>query len=114
MLRRQSAVRHISFVELNEMLNGFSKVLQRYHINSIKPLEIEDQIPAAMLAEKLGVRIAENGKSFSVYGDKVPDICLFNKKHPENHFNNNMSISYEDIEMDVDNDYQKVVFEWNK
>ena len=96
-------------------MNSFCEVVQRYkQIQSIKPLDIEDQIPAALLADKLGIRVSDKGTSFSIYGDKAPDICLFNKKHPEDYFNNSVSISYEDIEIDVDGKYQKVVFEWMK
>ena len=115
MLRRTSQLRHISFIEFNELMNTLVERVSDLRIDSINPLDSRDLIPAAFLAQKLGVIINYQGTTtFSIYNDKLPTISIFAKNHQSDLYNNKDNRYYEEIDVEEDGYHQQVTFEWEK
>lgn len=115
MLRPNSIIRHISYVEFMQMLNALADRLTSENIKALTPIDpYEDLIPCAHLAYKLGVPLTTGGKTFSIYSDQMPDICMFKKVHESEHYNNSNENYLEEIPVESDGYHQKIKFEWDK
>ena len=92
MLLKQSAIRHISYTELDAMLRELA-YRARGTVQGIKPQTQRDEVPAALLAHFLKVPYGK-GTEFSIFSDATTDICLFKKEYDSEHYNRNVKQKY--------------------
>ena len=115
MLRKTSQIRHISYIEFNEMIKSLLERLKDHQLHSINPLEPRDLIPAAFIAQKLNIPIDYNSPTtFSIYNDKIPIISFFAKNYESDLYNIGDTLYLEEIDVDPDGYHQEVKFEWEK
>ena len=115
MLRPTTMIRHISFVEFNQMMNTLADRLRGKGIEELTPVDKHrDLIPCAYLAYKLGAQVTDNGKKFSVMSSTLPDVCIFKKVYPSDHYNSINENYLEEIEVSEDGWHTKITFEWEK
>lgn len=112
MLLKQSKIRHISYLELDGMLRDLAERV-RGSVKGIKPQTSRDYIPAALLANFLNVPLGQ-GTEFSIYSDATTEICLFKKEYESEHYNRTVKHYIDIVQVEVDGNYQKITFEWEK
>ena len=116
MLRPKSVIRHISFIEFNQMMNSLAETVRSsgLKVQGLTPIDKRDLVPAALLAYKLDVPINNNSTTFSIYSDSLPNICMFKKTYESDHYNVDSKAYLEEIDVEEDGYHQKIVFEWEK
>lgn len=114
-LRKQSAVRLISWEELETMVRSLgTMIMARERPSSITYRSEDDAIPAFMLAKFLNVSVNGSGKLFSVNDDLMPDYSFFAKKYQSSFYNKNTKFYLEELEVTENGDVQQIRFPWDK
>lgn len=114
-IRKQSAIRHLSYEELDLLVRNLAEQIKVKGIRvvGIQPKSVEDVVPSYLLANFLQVPYG-NGSVFSLYSDYVSDFCLFKLIYDSDHYNKDIKAHVEEIEVENDHSYQKVTMPWRK
>ena len=115
-LRKESAVRHVSYEELDMMLRNLVEMIrgQGIIVKGIQPRNRDDLPAAAILADMLNVPFDMKGHMFSIYSEYDEDFCLFRKRYESEHYNKRTKIFAEDIHVEDDHSHTKVTMPWRK
>ena len=116
-LRTTSAVRHLSYEEIDSMVRTIVERVRSMgmKIEGIEPKDRADVVVAAMIADRLGVPLGVNtGTMFSTYSHYGADICLFKLIYDSDHYNRDIKIHVEEIVAESDHSYQTVTMPWRK
>ena len=114
--RKETAVRHLSYEEMDMMLRELAEQI-RYKgikVTSIAPKDEEDYVCAAILAAFLGVKVRQGDRVFGLYSEYGVDFCLFNKKYDSDHYNTDTQCYVDTVEVDNEMRYTKVTLPWIK
>lgn len=115
-IRKTSAIRHISYEELDEMLRRLAeRVLSSgKNVSSVSPASDEDAPIAAILSRFLNVPLTYSGVRVGLYSELLPEICLFKIIYDSDFYNNHDITYLEVIEAEEDKTYQKITMPWRK
>ena len=113
--RKQSAVRHISWIELMDMCDSIVGQLKfGPRINSICPVDTRSEIPARIIAYKLDIPVDRNGLTFGITSELRPKACFFQLESENEFVNNEAKTKIETIPVDIEGEYQKITMPWEK
>ena len=115
-IRKQTAVRHISWEELSDMCNSIAGQLRfGPTVYGICPIDARSTIPAFMIAHKLGVHMVQSGGVlFGITSERRPEACFFHLEHQSEHFTSPTKYRIETLEIDIEGEFQKVTMPWEK
>ena len=109
-------VRHISWIELEEMVDMISlSIGQSFPPVNIYYYDLDAIIPAYMIARKLRRNFAPGGIVFDLDdSSKQNDASFFNIVYPSDHFQYTPKVFLETLEADIEGRYQKITYPWQK
>ena len=114
-LRKQTAVRHVSWEELMDMCDSIAGQLRfGPRVNSIWPIDERSEIPARIIAYKLNVPIDKNGLTFGITSERMPTACFFQLETQNEYFMNKSKTKIETIPVDIEGEFQRATMPWEK
>ena len=114
-IRKYSAVRHISWAELEEMTNSIAGQLRfGPRVQIITPIDDRAAIPSHMIAYKLGAKVATGGTTFGITSELKPHACFFQLEYENEFFMKKAECRIETIPVDIEGEYQRFTMPWEK
>ncbi|MCG7944794.1 MAG: hypothetical protein N0C84_00450 [Candidatus Thiodiazotropha taylori] len=116
-LVKNQAVRHISWMELDEMVDGIASAIGSMYPPGVNIYynDIDAVIPTYMLCYALKRNMAPGGVVFGLNDvGKNVDICFYNIEFPSEHFNFKPKYSLETLYSDEEGHFERVTFPWQK
>ena len=114
-LRKQSAVRHLSYQELDMMMRSLSdSIRSTVPVSSLTPNTPADAAIVHLLAEMMNLPVSTSGTRVSFYSEMGTDFCFFKLNFPSEHYNRDVKGHIEEIEVNDDKTHQKVTLPWKK
>jgi hypothetical protein len=114
-LRKQSAVRHLSYQELDGMLRALSEQIRsRTRVTSLTPNTPNDTTVVHLLADMMQLPVTDSGTRVSFYSQVGSEFCFFKLNFTSDLYNREVKGYIDEIEVNDDQTYQKVTLPWKK
>ena len=113
---KETAIRHLSYEEMDLMLRQLAEQIRSkgIKVKSIKPIDQQDYVCAAILAHFLGVPVSDTGSKFSLFSDYDVDFCLFNKIYSNEIYNSQTKVYIDTVTVNEEMKHTKVTLPWIK
>lgn len=115
-ISKQTAVRHLSYEEMDMMLRELAEQIRSkgIKVTSISPRDQNDYVATTILAHFLGANVGAGGYKFSLYSEADVDFCLFNKNYDSNFYNSITKCYVDTINVDNEMRHTRITLPWMK
>lgn len=115
-LSRNTAVRHLSYEEIDAMLRNLSQQILSHRCTALYPVSVSDTVLTAMLSEISGIPIVQSADAwkFGLLSEVDTNVCLFKKNYNSEHFNRTVKCYVEDLYQEDDESFAKITVPWRR
>ena len=117
MKRNHSAVRHLSYEQLDTMLRGLAETMKATGKQyTLMPTNASENVITHLLSEFTGYPVESfpNSLSVSLVSDALTDVCLFKKNYISPLMDKQIKFYVDEIFQEEDETFMKITLPWKK